>query len=168
MSYRNLALTFEAEDRAVEAAWAYEVAIHEDNADVSLHWNLAALYLTCSDFGYSSQHQLPAEFIEATYDRAMEILHLAETRYGWHDETEFWRLYLGERVLGENIAEDDYRRLLQRGNSPMPYVRLYVGSGGTEYQEQAKSIYGQMRNGVTARERLVMSILKSSALPKII
>lgn len=167
MSYRQLALDFDRAQDPVNAAWAYEVALQHPDADLELCLNLAALYLAASDGGYLAHHRLADAFVRASLDRAGEVLRMAEERFGAHTEIEFWRLYLREQVLYEDVPDPAYEALARRGDSLMPHYRLYVGSGGARFRDEARALWARVRDGATERQRYVRSVLQSAALPPI-
>ncbi len=59
MNFKELAISFDAQARPLEAAWAYEIAINALNAELELFLNLAVLYFECIDVGYAAHHHLP-------------------------------------------------------------------------------------------------------------
>ena len=77
MTAKQEAAAFDAKDRPVEAAAAYERAIISSEADLDTHINLAVLYFVCNDFGYASHHKLPDSFVVNAWDRAMVLLEQA-------------------------------------------------------------------------------------------
>jgi hypothetical protein len=168
MSYRDLALSMDAQERPVEAAWAYEIAIQGPQAELGLFLNLAVLYFACEDTGYSSHHHLEMDFVGAAYDRIHKILDAAENRFGSQTEINFWRLYIPEFGPPYNEPSmEEYEELARRGDSLMPHYRLYVSSNGTRYREEAKALLSQVRDGSTERKRYIRSVLESAALPRL-
>lgn len=165
MSYRQLALDFDREQDPVNAAWAYEIALQQPDADLELCLNLVALYLASSDGGYMAHHRLADGFVRASLDRAREVLDAAERRFGPHAEIGFWRLYLREQVLYEDVPDSEYEALARLGGSLMPHYRLYTGSGGTRSRDQVRALWAQVQDGRTERQRYVRSVLQSAALP---
>ena len=167
MNYAELALRFDALCRPMDAAWAYEIAIHTPGASLDLFTNLAALYMASGDGGYVAQHHLSDDFVEVAFGRANEVLDLAELRYGDDAEIAFWRHYLREAILFEAIPEEVYEALATQSGSFLPHFRLYIGSNGTRYREEMNILLQHVQDGSTEKKRYIDSILRSTALPKL-
>lgn len=169
MSFRDLALSMDAQERPIEAAWAYEIAIQESQVELDLLLNLAVLYFAFDDTGYNSHHHLQMDFVGAAYGRIDKILDVAESRLGKQTEIDFWRLYISEFGPPYNEPSiEDYEELSRRGDSLMPYYRLYSGSNGTRHEEEVKVLLAQVQDGSTERKRHIRSVLTSAALPRLV
>lgn len=161
MNFRDLALNLDAQIRPVEAAWAYEVAITEPNADVELFLNLAVLYFQCADLGYAAHHHLSEEFVSGAWDRAFEILEKAEERFGSHTELEFWRLYFPFIYSGDEPITDACEELASRNDSLVPYLYLFTASARKQHLEEAQELLKIVSDGATERKRYIRSVLGS-------
>lgn len=169
MSYRELALSMDAQEYPLEAAWAYEIAVQAPQAELDLFLNLAVLYFVCEDTGYNSYHRLNIDYVSAAYDRIPDILAAAENRFGKQTEIDFWRLYIPEWGPPYQVPQvEQYEKLAHQGGSLMPYFRLYIDSNGTRYREKAKALLTQVQDGSTERKRYIKSVLESSALPGLV
>lgn len=167
MNYVELALKLDALCRPMDAAWAYEIAIHTPNASLDLFTNLVALYMASSDGGYVAQHHLSDDFAAIAFGRANEVLGLAELRYGDNPDIAFWRYYLREVILFEAISEEVYEVLATHSGSFLPHLRLYIGSNGTRYRDEMKMLLHHVQDGSTEKKRYINSVLSSAALPKL-
>ncbi len=74
MTYREWATHFDREERPMEAAWAYELAITAPEADLELYLDLVGLYLSCEDSGFASAHGLSVHVTHAMTPRVFELL----------------------------------------------------------------------------------------------
>lgn len=166
MSARQEAIMLDREDRPVEAAEAYERAIMENDASLDTFLNLAVLYFECTDGGYAAQHRLPNEFMRSSFERANDILTKAEARFGKHPEIDFWRYYFKYVVLGDEHFVDACRRLAQSSSSLVPYFYLFPRPGGLEYRREAEELLNQVREGLTAKDRYIRSILQPRLEPR--
>jgi hypothetical protein len=153
------ALRFDEEDRPVDAIAAYQRAIADPNADLELYLNLAALYFTCADFGYSSHHHIPSDITDTCLAQAETVLSEASSRFGEHPEISFWRRYIPFICLAGEPFYEDALRLAHDGRSLVPYLHL---CGRGPYQEQAKQLLEQVNPGRSARQRYIRSVLGSA------
>ena len=160
MTSREIALKLDAEDRPIEASAAYEEAVKEVDADLDLYIDLAMLYFVCTDGGYASYHHLSNEFVDRAWERAMQLLDEAESRFGRNDEVEFWRRYFCFITLGEDESIMERERFIS-SRSLIPYFYLFLSGDGKAYYSEAQKLLEQMANGKTAKERYIKSILES-------
>jgi hypothetical protein len=160
MTSREIALEFDSEDRPIDAADAYEEAVKEADADLDLYMNLASLYFVCTDGGYASYHHLSNEFVNKAWERAMQLLDEAESRFGRNDEIEFWRRYFCFISLGEDESIMERERFTS-SRSLVPYFYLFLSGDGKDYYSEAQKLLEQVLNGNTAKERYIKSILES-------
>jgi esterase/lipase superfamily enzyme len=84
---------FDAHERPVEAAKAYEEAIRKNCASLETYLNLAALYFVCQYGGYAAHHRLAEEFLNQAWNRFGQVLNEAEAKFGPDSEIDFWRHY---------------------------------------------------------------------------
>jgi hypothetical protein len=160
MMYLQLARNFDERDMPREAAWAYEVSLADPGADLDAFLDLVALYFSMCDTGYVASHHLDQRFSDVAYDRAVEVLNLAKSRFGARVEIDFWRLYIRERVLGETVTRDAYLKLAFTSGAALPYLPIFVASRGKEFREQVEPLIAASRFGRTARERYMRSFAR--------
>ena len=159
MNYEELARTFDQQDKPLEAAWAYELAIaNTTNPDVFI--NLVVLYFMACDPGYAAVHHLDPLFVDVSYDRAVEVLKSGEARLGRNAELEFWSLFMRDRVLGEQVSRERYLRLAFDGGTSLPYLALFAASDGKEFKREVYELFSGTRLGRTARERYIRSLAR--------
>lgn len=163
MTQKEIALQFDAQDKPVEAANAYEEAIKEPDSELATYLNLAVLYFSCQDGGYSAHRCLSAEFLDYSWKRANQVLDEAESKFGQNDEIDFWRRYFRWRVLFEDEAIMESERFV-RSDSLIPYFYLVLTNNKEEYLLKAKKLFEQVAEGKTAKDRWIRSILKSNVL----
>lgn len=160
MNFKELALTFDAQVRPVEAAWAYEIATTAPDAELELFLNLAVLYFECVDSGYATHHRLLEDFVSGAWTRAFETLQVAENRFGSQTEIEFWRLYFSFIYSDEEPIDDACRKLVDRKDSLVPYLYLFTSSGKKKYLEEAGELLQIVKDGDTERKRYIKSVLE--------
>jgi hypothetical protein len=159
MNFKELALNLDAQEKPVEAAWAYEIAISEPNTESEFFLNLAVLYFECRDFGYSAYHHLSNDFVSGAWQRAFEILEIAEMRFGSQTEILFWREYFSF-IYAENKQFDNIcQELIHRGDSLIPYLYKNNNSEKREYKENVQKLLELVEDGTTERKRYIKSVI---------
>lgn len=158
MSLRD-ALVFDAEERPVQAADAYEQAIAAADVSLEAYLNLAVLYFECLDFGYVSYHRLGDDFVARAARRMTEVLDEAQTRFGQNSEIEFWRRYFRYVHAGAEPFVDACRTIAASGTSLVPYFYLFAATDGQLYRQEAGRLFESVALGKTARERHIKSVL---------
>ena len=161
MTSREVALALDAQQRPVEAAEAYEVAIREPRAELDLFLNLAALYAVSIDVGFLAAHRLPDEFVGRAHARAVQVIDEAASRFGETTDIAFWRTYV-DFLVGREVPPGTYEGLAQRGDSLLPLYGLFLQSGGTRYRAEAEALRDQMKDRQSERARLLHSVLESA------
>lgn len=165
MIKKSQALEFDALDKPIEAANAYEASIQLNEADLEVYLNLAVLYFCCNDGGYAAYHKLSKEFLEHSWNRMWEVLDEAENRYGKNLEIEFWRYYFKAILLGGESFFSECLTLVEKDGSDIPYFYLFLFQEGRHFQSQAESLYSHVIDGSTQKKRYIRSILENY-LPK--
>lgn len=145
----------------IEAAEAYEATFDKERESLLLDDYLEAgvLYFICTDFGYSSQKNLPDEFAMGAYAKAKSWLERARLMFGQNAEIRFWELYFDFVALGEQPFLEEARMLAEAGESLTPYFYLYTSTRDQIYKTKAEELYSSVRTGETARQRYIRSIL---------
>ena len=164
MTYLEAARKLDAIDSPAQAAWAYEKSLVANDSELADYMNLAALYFTCMDGGYSAYHHLEPPFIETAEQRFFELLDEAEKKWGSDAEIIFWRHFFPFVHYGGEPFQDLCKTLIERGRSRVPYVYLYAFIDQAKYAREAELLLDDVRSGSTARERYIRSVLQSHAL----
>jgi hypothetical protein len=158
MTYSEIALLLDEEpNNVVEAAWAYELAIQEPNAPLIQFLNLAVLYVQCDDFGFASTLKISRVFFDQAYYRAVEVLDVAERYHGPQTEIDFWRLFIRQRIRFEDIPDEAYLVLAEKGDSLLPYLALFANSNGRAYHDQVAQLFSESNLGKTTRLRFIQA-----------
>jgi hypothetical protein len=94
----------------------------------------------------------------------MELLDIAEQRFGTCSEIDFWRLYLPFIHLGEPFFDEECRKLARAGESLIPYFYLFAFTRGgeEEFRPQAEQLMRIVDPRSTAKERYIYSVLDSA------
>jgi len=161
VTFQELAKIADSRDYPREAALAYEIAIQKYEASLDTILDLAVLYFVCTDFGYSAHHHLLPEFSAKAYERALEILDIAEDRWGQKVEIVFWRQYFRYVVLGDDPFVEMCEQLARSSSSLIPYFYLFTSIEGEKYRPQAQQLFELVKDGTTAKKRYIRSILES-------
>lgn len=156
MSFVTAAQEFERERKVVEAAWAYEVAIQLEQLDHESMIDLAVLYFVSNDTGFFSAYNLDSKFVDAAYQRALDVLSAADLRFGSSSESEFWRIHMRERVLGDIIPLEMYERLAVAG-AESAYIALYAATNHEQFRNEAHRIFEACEAAATAKQRYLLS-----------
>lgn len=163
LNFSDLARSFDARERPIEAAWAYEIAIASGDLELDLILDLAVLYFVCVDFGYATRHQLSREFVYSAWIRAFQILEVGDKQTGNRTELQFWKHYFRSVYLKDEGIEELSVRLVQRNDSPLPAMYLYL-AGNTEFKDKTLELLESVKSGATERERYVRSIIEAQLL----
>lgn len=160
MTFRSMALSFDAQKKPIEAAWAYEITINEPDCELEIFLNLAMLYFEFRDFGYAAHHHLSDDFVSGAWQRAFEILELAEERFGDQTEVIFWQAYFSY-IYEENEQIDNIcRKLVSRKDSLVPYLYLFTSSDKEEYSDKIQQLLETVKGGETERKRYIRSVIE--------
>lgn len=156
---KEKAVALDAHDLPLDASQAYEKVIAASDADFDTFMNLAVLYFVCLDAGYATHHGLSPDFINLAWERAYELLDEAESRFGKQAEIAFWRHYFRFVVLGEAPFVKTCKDLLESDASLVPSFYLLTSPGGDQYRPQALKLLELVKEGTTAKQRYIRSIL---------
>lgn len=165
MTFWEIALAFDLAEHLPEAAWAYEIVLREEGFPVEACLNLAGVYCALGDPGYAGPHRLDPRAEGLIYPAASSMLARARRHYPADPELPFWELYCSERLAGAVVQVKEYERLAQSGESLLPYLEIFGASRGTVAMAEAEKLLEIVKEGRTAREREVRSVLLSSVLP---
>ena len=102
-----------------EAIELYEQLVAADKATLIDFLNLIVLYFNCLDLGYTSAHSIGKKVESNASTRALELISIAERRFGSHDELLYWRSMIPFIGWGEPVPE-----WCLEGNSNVPYLYL--------------------------------------------
>lgn len=160
VTFIELARIFDARERPLEAAWAYEIALAQGDMELDLVLDLAVLYFVCLDFGYATRHNLPEEFVSGAWTRAFQVLEVGNDRFGANTDLEFWKCYFSSVYVRDEGIEDLSARLLHNSDSLLPAAYLFL-AGEKEFEGQALELLESVKNGSTERERYIKSILEA-------
>lgn len=152
---------FDAQDKPVEAAGAYEQAISHSDAVLNTFLDLAVLYFNCIDGGYLAYHHLSNDFVAMAWERMFAVLDEAEARFGKRGEIIFWRAYFRWFWFDEALEDERESELARLSGVLDPYFSLFLKSNGTAYREEAERLFEQVRDGTTVRKRYIRSLLES-------
>lgn len=166
MTYLTVAYRFDAEDRPVEAADAYEEALAGQEAGVNYGTfiDLAVLYFVCNDGGYAAHHSLSQSFLERAWERMFALPTAGVARFAEHPELTFWSSYFAYFWLGGEPFEQQCIELVATGQTLVPYFYLFAFAltDSDIYQSKASELRRQVEAGRTAKERYVLSILDAA------
>lgn len=163
MSPRDEALTFDSEDRPLDAIEAYERLLAAEDGETELEdWlNLAVLYFACTDPAYAGVHELEPLMVRRGWTRSRELLNEAEERFGERAEIDFWRGYFRWIVEPDAPFENQCKDMVEAGSSLVPTFYLLSTTGDQRWQEPARELLLSVEGGATTRERYIRSILRS-------
>lgn len=157
MSFLDLALHFDAQEKPREAAWAYEIALREPEPALSTYCNLIAIYFSCSDTGFFAAHHLTREFVDGTYARALALLDQAERDLGRNVEIETWRHHLRDQVAAIDVPEGTYERLARHESAQLAKLLTYLASNQRAYKEEVRALFSRSERGQTELQRYIRS-----------
>jgi hypothetical protein len=154
----------DAKDLPIDAMDAYQAAMALGTCEPDVYLDAAAICLMCADLGYASAHRLPSNMVEQSYTRAVEILAAAARTYPGAPQVQFWLRYLDYVVLGAPDFVEEAQQMLA-GGALEASAYLFSISGGTEARSSAALLLLRVREGRTARERHLRSLLTSKVHP---
>lgn len=160
----QLAAQWDALDKPIEAAQAYEEALTDSEVIIDTYLKLAVLYFVCNDGGYAAYHKLSLEFVNKAWDRMFQLLDEAEKRFGRQGEIDFWRHYFKFILLGEDPAYESSESLVLNNITIIPSFHLLTSPQSKQYWEQAEQLLELVTAGSTVKDRYIRSVLKSAML----
>lgn len=164
MKYMQTARELDRLARTVEAAWAYELAMRQGEGTLEDHLNLVAIYFLLQDLGFLAAEGISKPTADAACWRMLEVLDTIEQTHGPSGEVRAWRLYARERVAGEEIADAEYRAIVESDEAGLAKLRLYLSSNGSEFREDIDLLRTRVDSCESARSRYITSVLTSCAI----
>lgn len=144
-----------------EAARLYEENIVSEHPNLEAILNLVILYWDSTDVGTITYHNLSGEFIAKAAQRIFEVLELGERLFPENTEIKFWKRYISQIDLGDELPSELCRKwLIKDPTSLIPAMSLIVRSQGKETANEAKMLYAIHKNSSTARSRYILSIIE--------
>ncbi|MDP3938768.1 MAG: hypothetical protein Q8R92_11630 [Deltaproteobacteria bacterium] len=162
MSALANALALDTAQDLPAAAREYERAVRDVGATLETYLNLAVLYFVLVDPGEASTRGLSADFVNAAWRRATELLEEASDRFGSNSEIEFWKRYFRFVVVGDAFLPEECEELAKSGGSLVPYFFLSSACDDNRYCEQTEVLREQVRARETARQRYVYDMLQKA------
>ena len=156
------AITADAQKMPIQASLKYESLIQTGQANLDSYINLAVLYFVCLDFGYEIANKLPEDFVLTSRNRVFEILEIADSRFGYSEEIDFWSIYF-RFIL--NSDEPEYEKcafLARSGKTLIPYFHLYAKPDGEKYRIWAERLFDIVKDEGNEKNRYIKSILQST------
>ena len=102
-----------------EAIELYERLVTANELSLTGILNLIVLYFNCMDLGYASSHSIGKEVEAIASSRALELVSIAEQRFGYDDELLYWKSMIPFYGWGEPVPEWSLK-----GSSSVPYLYL--------------------------------------------
>lgn len=115
----NSARLADKKKRVREAIILYEELLKSGGAKYQDILNLIVLYFNCMDFGYFWAHKVGTDIQAVASSRALELVTLAEIKYGHCDELTYWKTMIPFYGWSEPVPEWSLR-----GDSEVPYIYL--------------------------------------------
>jgi hypothetical protein len=160
MSAIEMARALDSQDSPVAAAWAFEVATRLEQLEPLDYVALAFIYFNAGDFGYSSHHRLPQEFVETSDQLWRETLSTGARNYPVLGELSFW-IDLFSFLRENDVEARD--RLTSRLESPEDL--LAKGLWGfaflerEEYLGEGELLLRACREEKSSRDRYISGVL---------
>ena len=153
-----------AADRGGEiesAAAQYEKALAAGDVSLQVLLNLALLYWQATDVGLAAAKKLSPHFLATAGRRFPELIEEARRRFPESTEVRFWKRYIAWADLGENLDNDECRRLLQEDPAALaPAMHLFAASQGHEAKAEAHELLRRCRDDGTTGARYVASVIE--------
>lgn len=86
MTAAEMAAHLDKDQRLVDAAWAYELALLESREFLEIHLNLIAVYFALNEAPMISIHPLGQAISGVAFSRALEIIERARAHFGDQSE----------------------------------------------------------------------------------
>ena len=139
-----------------DAIRLYEELVASGVTELIDYLNLIVIYFNCLDFGYASAVKVDREVEKNCSNRALQLIDIAELKFGFNDELTFWRAYIPFLGWGDEIG-----KLQLRGDSLIPYVYLARENPTEENIQKAKQLYKDIEKlQGSQRRELFMSKLE--------
>lgn len=153
LNFKSAALAFDSESKPVAAAWAYEVALVGRAVDLEILLNLVSIYVSACDPGFSNAFGLDRKFVDLALVRAQALLRIADAERGPHGELAYWRTWIREMILGEQVQDSDYREIVALPEGEVGYLPLFLRSGDANDATMAREFVGGLGEPRTERVR---------------
>lgn len=111
----------------------YEELLTGGNAELIDYLNVIVLYFKCMDLGYASAHKIGQEIERIASTRALEVVCMAEKKYGSSDELTYWKVMIPFHGWSEPVPP-----LSLAGDSNVPYLYLASEEPSEENKEKVK------------------------------
>lgn len=165
MSSASNAFAANIEGNLMTTISLYEESLSQGTCDAEDLIDMSVIYWLCTETGFSAFHHLDSDLIQKASLRKNDLLTIAEQLDGRTPEPEFWRIYYTFTDLGEDITEHCLEIAKNNPEFLIPSFYL-VGRGLMDYVPLARRLAAQCRKYPTFKNKYILSILGSSALPK--
>lgn len=115
----NMAREADLKNKASDAIRLYEQLVAAGESELIDLLNLIVLYFRCMDIGFSATHQIGVEIEAISSSRALELVAIAEEKFGESDELLYWKSMIPYHGWGEPVPPWNLR-----GDSLVPYLFL--------------------------------------------
>lgn len=129
--------------KILEAISEYERNSDSENFRLDDLINLSFLYFLVIDPGFSTANNLSGQYIDNCFSRCLELLDIAESKYGNNSEIDFWRKYYPHIFLGEKDFIDECVDFVNRDkNNFVPYFYL-INAFDEKNIPMKENVYGK-------------------------
>jgi len=152
------AIRFDIQKENIKSAQAYEFVNKQSHAPVASFINLACVYWLSLEPGSGAA----MDFRHLADTRLYEVLDEGQRLYPNALELEFWRLYIRQIHLGDDlVAPENVLELAQQSNSTIvPYFYLYSYTKNPLYLPQIRALVQIARCQPTCKNRYILSIVE--------
>lgn len=159
------ALSLDKQGDLAGASLAYEACLAEDPSRIGVLVNLIVLYWQATDFGFSTGHNLTADFVQRCSRRLEELLISQPKETEFSAEFMFWKKYIAWADLGEELLVEDCRRILRADPDYFePAMYIFSVTEGRECAEEAETLLRICSSQATIRAQYVASVIRGTIL----
>jgi len=143
------------------ASLAYEALLEKGGLGLDGLINLVVLYWQVTDFGFSTFHRFPSEFVATAGRRLQELLGDEMCEFSSAPEFVFWKKYIEWADVGGRLEVTECLRLMRLKPGYLePVMFVFSASNGAELVSEAEALLARSIEAGTIRGNYVASVIR--------
>ena len=150
---------FDAEERLVDAACAYEEALSDGSAQLTHFLNLMVLYCESMDPGINIGEDIGSEFASVAFERLDALPQEIEMRFGFSHEAQVWSEYAKVVHIGGEPDTSKWLAWVEAGLTLVPLIALAKTASSGRYDGQLELLRSAALGQETERGRYILNMI---------